>query len=145
MQNKTIFMSDDLILENLTEVHKEKLTNLYYIEEFCEQIRKNQNNLPALIDETFDYLKEAYICQTKKAARDFFKELLQNIEESQKKVISDEEDSQNEEDEDFSELNDLEGDEKMVEGLCEICLSAKNLTLHHAIPKLMLKRYLCFL
>ena len=57
-----------------------------------------------MVDETFDYLKEADICLTKKAATSLFKEILEKIEETLNKVASEEENSENEGEEDYSEL-----------------------------------------
>ena len=137
--------TDELIIANLDEQLKQKLTEIFYLDEFCDQIKKNQNNIKILVEETFDYLKEADICLSKKSATTFFKDFLQKVNEFQQKKKKEEEeeleenDSQNEEEEDFSELNDLDGDAN-VDGLCEICFSSKFLTLHHAIPKLMIKR-----
>ena len=139
--NNNKIISEDLILESLNEDLKEKLTKIFYLDEFCEQLKKNQSNIKTLVDETFDYLKEADICLTKKGAISLYKEILEKIEETLKKIPSDEDDPENEGEEDYSELNDLENDGKDVEGQCEMCFSAKFLTLHHAIPKLMIKRF----
>ena len=141
MKNAPVSVSDEIILEHLNEDLKEKLTKVFYLDEFCDQIKKNQSNIKGLVDETFDYLKEADICLTKKAATSLFKEILERIEETLNKVPSEEENSENEGEEDYSELNDLD-DGKEVEGQCEMCFSAKHLTLHHAIPKLMIKRFI---
>lgn len=143
--NKLYNLTDEIILQHLDEDLKEKLSNIYYLEEFCEQFKKYNNDTKTLVEETFDYLKEANICLTKKDALSKLKEISQNIINSLNKIESEEEEDEeekNEESEDFSELNDLDGnDGKEVEGLCEMCFSSRHLTLHHAIPKLMIKRF----
>lgn len=149
--NKLYNLTDEFILQHLDEDLKEKLSNIYYLEEFCEQFKKslNLNDTKTLVEETFDYLKEANISLTKKDALCKLKEIAQNIVNALNKIESEEdedEEEKNEEIEDFSELNDLdENDGKEVEGLCEMCFSSKHLTLHHAIPKLMIKRYFLIL
>lgn len=139
--------TNEIVLLHLNEEIKLKLTNIYYLDEFCDQIVQNRNDIKKLVDETLDYLKEANICLTKKEASTFLTKIIEDITNDLAKKESEEEDDdeedKNDEDEDLSELNDLEGggEGKEVDGTCEMCFSSRRLTLHHAIPKLMIKRF----
>ncbi len=142
-------ISDQKILSNLPEYFKLALQNLFYLDEFCEQIRKNHENIDLLMEEIFDYLKEANLFPSKKLARLFITNFITNLIKENREITeeNDEENEENnDENEDFWQLNG-ENEGKSTEGLCEVCFSQKNLTLHHAIPKLMIKRlfFLSFL
>ncbi len=128
-------ISDSEILSSLSPEDQEKLNKIYYLDELIDQIIKN-NEIPKLIEEIYDFLKEAEIASTKKEAKSFINALFQKILEARKikeeEELSDDSDNEDEDDE----------QEETTEGQCEMCLTVnKKITLHHAIPKLTIKRF----
>ena len=131
-------LTDSEVLFSLDLEVQEKLKKIYYLDELIDQILKNKE-LIKLIEETFDYLKEAEILSTKKEAKLFFNNLFQKILEVRKSKEEEKELSDGSDDEE-------EEEEETTEGQCEMCLTRnKKITLHHAIPKLTIRRYINFL
>lgn len=127
-------LTDSEVLSNLDLEIQERLNKIYYLDELIDQILKN-DELNKLIEETFDFLKEAELVSTKKEAKLFFNNLFEKILEVRKSKKEEEElsDGSGEEEEE---------EEETTEGQCEMCLTRnKKITLHHAIPKLTIKRF----
>lgn len=127
-------LTNSEVLSNIDPQVQEKLNKIYYLDELIDQILKN-NDFIKLIEEIFDFLKEAEIVSTKRDAKLFINNIFQKILEARK--------LKEEEEEKLLEGSDEEDDEEEItEGQCEMCLTRnKKITLHHAIPKLIIKRY----
>ena len=121
------------IIENcLTKFEKDNLEKIYYKEIFFEELIKSNDNLISLSDEVSEFLIESNICSKKKDVIVFLENLIKKIQNYGKVIYSDDSDEENKEEEEEEEI--------IKDGSCELCYCQESVTLHHAIPKLMIKR-----